>query len=231
MNCLKSIFIISLLVYSTGYVNSQCGNPTFKPIVASRIVNGQIAVANSFPWMVSLRQRFFSIFVSNHLCGGSLISNRHILTAAHCVTGLRPDQILAFAGIRNLTQVSSSTPLLVESITLHPSFNMSLANRGHDIAIIKLSRNITFSSTVQPICLPTSSSQSVLNRKLVLTGWGSTNGKAGVADLSNVLRQATLTVSQSKLCSSFFPYDSSRILCAIDANTTRNNNSKFHIFT
>ena len=135
MITVRFLLLITTLIYVFELVSSQCGNPTFKPVVASRIVNGQIAVPNSFPWMVSFRQRILSIYVSNHFCGGSLISNRHIVTAAHCVNRFTPSQILAFVNVKNISDVATSTPLLVESITFHPLFNISSAGKGFDIAV------------------------------------------------------------------------------------------------
>ena len=57
------------------HFNSQgCGRKSF----SARVVNGNNAAPNSWPWQVSLR------FNNNHFCGGSLIGKDLVLTAAHC---------------------------------------------------------------------------------------------------------------------------------------------------
>lgn len=55
-------------------LSSDCGKPTLN----TRIVGGQEAPKGFWPWQVSLQ-------ASSHFCGGSLINNQWVLTAAHCV--------------------------------------------------------------------------------------------------------------------------------------------------
>uniref|UniRef100_A0A3Q3IXV2 Peptidase S1 domain-containing protein n=1 Tax=Monopterus albus TaxID=43700 RepID=A0A3Q3IXV2_MONAL len=55
-------------------LSSVCG----KPPLNNRIVGGQTASAGSWPWQVSLHRS------GSHICGGSLINNQWVMTAAHC---------------------------------------------------------------------------------------------------------------------------------------------------
>ena len=65
------------------YLAAKCGKRVVK---SSRVVNGEEAAPNSWPWQISLRYRDWPYKNAyGHFCGGSLIENDWVLTAAHCV--------------------------------------------------------------------------------------------------------------------------------------------------
>ncbi|XP_038564172.1 serine protease 33-like [Micropterus salmoides] len=73
----KVICVAALLTLLTQECHSQlsvCGQPKLN----TKIVGGQVASAGSWPWQASLRNS------GSHFCGGSLINNQWVLTAAHC---------------------------------------------------------------------------------------------------------------------------------------------------
>merc|ERR1712013_483872 len=111
-----------------------------------RVVNGDQAELGSHPWAVSLERESGAYF-----CGGSIISNRYIVTAAHCVT--KGQRVWVHIGDHDKTTSSETNSIRIEGRAKpHPKYNE--ANYENDIAIIKLDKEINFkdfSGTVTPV--------------------------------------------------------------------------------
>lgn len=129
------------------------------------ILGGQTARHGQFPHMVALRNLLTN---SGHMCGGCILNNRWILTAAHC-TGVvfnRAEFIRIAVGAHTLTD---GTIYRADKIVNHPQYNNpTLAN---DIALVRASRTITFiDGLVQPVRLPTRNLGDIT--EAILSGWG-----------------------------------------------------------
>jgi len=105
------------------------------------IVGGEESVPGSRPWMVSLQR-------SSHFCGGSLIKNDWVLTAAHCVDGSSTSGLYAVVG-RHAWNGSGGQRIAVSQIIVHPSYNDSTSD--HDIALLKLSSPVTLGLTLMQL--------------------------------------------------------------------------------
>nr|XP_023017904.1 venom protease-like isoform X2 [Leptinotarsa decemlineata] len=140
-----------------------------------RIVGGMPAVLDQFPFIVTLGYRNrWNPNVPKWLCGGSLISDRHILTAAHCVHN-RTDLYLVRLGELDLYSNSEGAePEDIKVIGFKIHENFSPLQRTNDIAILTLERKYT-SSRVWPICLPHEEplkSNSFIGTFPIVAGWG-----------------------------------------------------------
>lgn len=131
---------------------------------ASRIVGGQDAAVGEFPYHVSLHD----IRSQSHVCGGSIIRPNWILTAAHCIHGTDPADIRVLVGTKRLDGGRSYN---VSAWFLHDedyNFFHSLAN---DIALIRLSESLRFTTNVQPIALG-NCEYIAPGRPVIVSGWG-----------------------------------------------------------
>ena len=131
--------------------SALCGCST-NSAVLSRIVGGETATGQTWGWAASLRYSTSN----SHFCGGSIISDSHILTAAHCTQKLQSVALVTvFVGSINLG--SSGQQRSVSNIYIHPSYSSS--TYINDISILKLSSPLDLDQTgVDLICLPNVSS-------------------------------------------------------------------------
>jgi secreted trypsin-like serine protease len=131
-----------------------------------RIVGGVEAPRNAYPWMAALVRPGYDAF-NGQFCGGSLISPRIVLSAAHCVAGRTPSQVEVILGIHYLSQPGSSRRFTVSRIIVHP--NYSGANNGYDLALLELSEPATGFATIP---LVSSASQIPDGAVVRAIGWG-----------------------------------------------------------
>ncbi|KAF4073354.1 hypothetical protein AMELA_G00257940 [Ameiurus melas] len=180
---------------------SDCG----EAVGEDRIVGGKDTTIESWPWQVSVQ------WDMQHLCGGSLISTRWIISAAHCFSG-RNKELSQWRVVLGQTYMTSSGAVSVESVLLHPAYNS--VSRDYDIAMVRLASDVLPGATIHPVCLPPYQLSIMAGEELVVTGWGVQQEKG---HLSNVLQKATLPLIDRSVCSNASIYGSGvtpRMLCA-----------------
>jgi len=157
---------------------------------SGRIVGGTQASVNEYPWQAALMSG------SQQFCGGSLINDRYILTAAHCVDGITAAQLTVRLAEHNLAS-STETNLVtrsVSSIISHSQYNDNTMQ--NDIALLKLSSPVEVSSDVLPVCLPPSK-PTYAGKTAIATGWGTTSSGGSQP---NTLREVSVPVISDAQC-------------------------------
>ncbi|XP_032542661.1 coagulation factor XI-like isoform X4 [Chiroxiphia lanceolata] len=159
-----------------------------------RIVGGTDSSPGEWPWQVSLHVKLSR---QRHLCGGSIISNQWILTAAHCVTSLaNPNSWRVYAGILKQSEINEDTPFFkVEEIIVHPQYKYAQA--GYDIALMKLAKPMNFTDLQLPICLPSKEDANVFYTDCWVIGWGYRKEKGRVQD---ILQKAPIPLMSTEEC-------------------------------
>ena len=139
----------------------------------SKIVGGTNISISTAPWQVAIIDRRASSNFNGQFCGGSLISSEWIVTAAHCLVDGSLETQPSSIGIQvgNATLSTSRLSVLgVSTIEVHPNY-VSWGN-NHDIALIKLSNPVSFSSSVAPLSIYRSAVAH--NTLAYVSGWGQT---------------------------------------------------------
>ncbi|MEM7675091.1 MAG: DUF1986 domain-containing protein [Myxococcota bacterium] len=156
--------------------------------VSSPIVGGREAVPGSWPWQVQM------VVGGSHYCGGSLLGDRWVLTAAHCVTGLPASSITLRFGVHDITSPGPAVQTRgVQTIVIHPSYTPSTGDS--DVALLELDTAVTFSAEVQPVQL--AAADAPVGTSAFVTGWGRTGAGAPGSD---VLKEAILPVESTAVC-------------------------------
>lgn len=155
----------------TLFHSSACG----REAISTRIVRGKKSHRNRYPWLVSLLIPMGEDYSS---CGASLINDRYILTAAHCLTSKpKASEIIAMLGAYRADErfeAGKDQKLLpLESYVVHKDYRPSSPKMDDDIAIIKLVTPIAFDGSTLtkqlcPVCLPAFSEHD----NLFVYGWG-----------------------------------------------------------
>ncbi|XP_003700881.1 chymotrypsin-1-like [Megachile rotundata] len=152
-----------------------------------QIVGGTDAPIGMFPYQVSLRQ------YDRHFCGGSIISSRYVLTAAHCVEGIYDkSSVTIHAGTNVLSSKGESYG--VQKIVSHSGYDSSLLI--NDVAIIRVNKEIEFNDLVRPIPLA-AGNNTFEGSECTLSGWGRI--KAG-GPIPDKLQYITLLIESEAKC-------------------------------
>ncbi|XP_054715760.1 plasminogen-like [Uloborus diversus] len=177
----------------------ECGNTPFAPDTtfssADRMVGGRVARPHSWPWQVSLRLKTHS---HSHFCGGTLINDQWVLTAAHCFISISdPFYVAIHLGSHNKREESSFHQMRnAVKIISYPNLEgkeMENYDTHHDMTLIKLNAPVKFTDGVQPACLPGQGWELPEGTACYTTGWGETRGTG-----SNVLLKQTKQVVVSE---------------------------------
>ncbi|XP_036055636.1 granzyme B-like [Onychomys torridus] len=179
---------------------------------AEEIIRGHESKPHSRPYMACLK---ITDGDSTRRCGGSLIREDYVLTAAHC----NGSKIIVTLGAHNIKEQEETQQIIpVARIIPHPAYNKQ--KKLNDVMLLKLQRKAKRTKAVRPLNLPRRKVDVKPGDVCSVAGWG----KIGPKDeLSNILQEVELTVQKDQECESHYPqyYHKANQICVGDPKIKR----------
>ncbi|XP_021187378.3 proclotting enzyme [Helicoverpa armigera] len=159
-----------------------------------RIVGGHNAELNEWPWIVALFN------AGRQFCGGSLMDDRHVLSAAHCVahmTSWDVARLTARLGDYNIRTNTETQHIerKIKRVVRHRGFDMrTLYN---DVAVLTIDQPVSFTKNIRPICLPVAGRSTYQGKVATVIGWGSLRESG---PQPSVLQEVSIPVWSNQEC-------------------------------
>ncbi|XP_050358790.1 serine protease filzig [Nymphalis io] len=172
-----------------------------RPMMKSgRIVGGKDAKFGEWPWQVLVRESTWMGLVIKNKCGGVLISNRFVTTAAHCQPGFLASLIAVFGENDLSKDAEPRRPIAknVRRVIVHRQYDA--ATFENDLALLELDSPVQFDAHIVPICMPQDDTD-FTGRVGTVTGWGRLTYNGIVP---SILQEVQVPVIDNSACQEMF---------------------------
>ncbi|XP_070499055.1 chymotrypsin-like protease CTRL-1 [Chironomus tepperi] len=189
--------------------------------IIHRGIGGEATKPGEYPWNVALTKPDKTFF-----CGGVLLDNNHVVTAAHCIIGKQnmykfgTNDVVVTIGAHDLKmRERHRITVAVKSIRVHPDWNPLLQSYDADIAVLELVKSVQYTDYIQPICLiePNSPISSLTDGEVV--GFG----KSEKANHETIAQRINTPIQSNEKCIKSGQHESlvsHRAFCGGSANGT-----------
>jgi len=175
-----------------------------------RIVGGVATEKNEYPWQVLV----YTTKMPSSFCGGSILSSRTILTAAHCFPRAAAEDHTVVVAEHDWTVTGDGEQRMrVCKREDHPNFD-SGTKFNYDFAILTLCEDIVFKKTASPVCLPSQPESDYANVPAIVSGWGH-HVFGGSNQLEQLMEVDVNTITNTKCKAAYSPSEiTDNMICA-----------------
>lgn len=160
---------------------------------------------------ISIEQRPFQVMTyinGRTLCGGAVINQDTILTAAHCFDS--PGSPVYKVRLGSASYLTGGILVDVKQFIKHPSY--SPYTGYYDVAVVKLAQPVVFSAKIQPIRLATAADDPIDGARAIVSGWGDLLSEGG--SYPENLHQVEVPIVNQELCKRSYTHLAGSQLCA-----------------
>ena len=215
--------------YGGGQCTSSCG--CMAPALIAKVIGGEDAYLGEFPWQVT-------VIAGDSLCGGSIIDELHVLSAAHCFHSNSRDDVPCKAqkGGSSLPECKWQTKATVyydsvdfitkkgarrksaqvEHVFIHKEYVRATDSLIHDLVVIRLKNPLELNDYVQPVCLPDHWEKFSFEPEALLTVTGFGDITRFTAVSPDKLQKVNINWENLEKCKAKMPYVGDDHFCAGD---------------
>ncbi|XP_008144752.2 serine protease 27 [Eptesicus fuscus] len=192
--------LLLLLLLRFGTQMTKALNVCGRPRMLNRMVGGQDALEGEWPWQVSIQRN------GSHFCGGSLITDRWVLTAAHCFSNTSETSFYrVLLGARQLVKPGPhATYSRVKRVESNPLYQ-GMASSA-DVALVELEAPVTFTNYILPVCMPDPSIIFESGMECWATGWGSPSEQDRLPN-PRILQKLAVPIIDTPKCNLLYSKD------------------------
>ncbi|XP_038610616.1 serine protease 27-like [Tachyglossus aculeatus] len=200
MSPLRGLTIIFLLQLVAGLPEVELIRVCGQPRMLNRMVGGEDAEEQEWPWQVSIQRN------GSHFCGGSLITEQWVMTAAHCFSNSSDtSQYQVLLGARQLVNPGPHAVYAkVMKVESNPQYS-GMASSA-DVALVKLDAPVTFNDHIMPVCVPDLGVDFQAGMKCWVTGWGSPSEQDHLPN-PRILQKLEVPIIDTQKCNVLYSKD------------------------